>query len=141
MQTKKSIKTGFTCEKKAKIKTEKRRISSHPSNHHHGCKIKSIQHKSMNTYWIPPTSYCCFERLLFGKRFCALVNWKVYCILGSWWQQKKPLSCFKRHHLLWLSPVVFEPWIDKDIPICQNIFSNKVSQKRRLCWLTPKLIV
>ena len=39
--------------------------------------------------------------------------------------KQKPLSCFKRHHLFWLSPVVFEPWIDKDIPNNVKIYFQK----------------
>ena len=33
---------------------------------------KSNQLKSMKSYWIPPTSICCFERLLVGKHFLII---------------------------------------------------------------------
>ena len=46
---------------------------------------------------------------------CWLAERPMYLRIPTTTKQK-PLSCFKRHHLLWLSPVVFEPWIDKDIP-------------------------
>ena len=62
----------------------------------------------------------------FEKVFWSLVNWKVCYILGSRWQQNKRHSpAFKKHHLLWLSPVEFEPWVGKDIPNTVEMYFQK----------------
>ena len=103
----------------------------HVSNHHHGCKIKSTQlHEDLLD---TPHFIWLFWEVVGWKTFFSLVNWKVCCILWSWWQQNNLHSAaFKRHHLFWKSPVEFVPWTDEDIIICRNIFSKKVKP----CWLT-----
>ena len=67
-----------------------------------------------------------FWEVVGWKTFFSLVNWKVCCILWSWWQQNKLQSAaFNRHHLFGKSPVEFVTWTDADIIICRNIFSEK----------------
>ena len=67
-----------------------------------------------------------FWEVLGWKKFLSLVNWKVCCILWSRWQQNKGHSAaFKRHHLLWKSPVEFVPWTDEDIPDNVEIYFQK----------------